>query len=133
MDIAARLKELREDAGLSQKQLAAKSGVGEKTISSFESKRRTDTMKLGQLWKILDVLGMSFTEFFVPEGATVPHAEETGAFDLFDRFMALPSEKQMLLLPVLASLVLAMEHTGNVRRVPVDPLAGFRQDEAIAV
>src|SRR5262245_51900902 len=35
-DFAGRLKELREQAGLSQKQLADKAGIGQRTISHLE-------------------------------------------------------------------------------------------------
>jgi transcriptional regulator with XRE-family HTH domain len=42
-DFGAKLKELRERAGLSQRALADKAGVGQESISSWEQNRRTAT------------------------------------------------------------------------------------------
>ena len=50
--------------GLSQKDVARLSGVGEKTISSFETGERIGSMKLEQLKRLLAVYGMSESEFF---------------------------------------------------------------------
>ena len=47
MDIVLKLRELRRYRGLSQKDVARRSGVGEKTLSSFETGERIDTMKIG--------------------------------------------------------------------------------------
>ena len=44
MDTVLKLRELRARAGLTQEDVAQRSGVGAKTISSFES----GTMKLAQ-------------------------------------------------------------------------------------
>lgn len=63
-DIVIRLRELRRMAGLSQKDVARLSGLGEKTISSFETGTRIDTMKVGQLTRLLMVYGLSESEFF---------------------------------------------------------------------
>jgi len=62
-----RLRELRRTAGLSQKEVSLLSGIGEKTISSFETGTRVERMKIGQLRKILAVYGLSESEFFGDE------------------------------------------------------------------
>ena len=68
MDIVLKLREIRRMRGLSQKDVARMSGVGEKTISSFETGHRIGSLKLAQLKKMLKTYGMSESEFF---GATV--------------------------------------------------------------
>ena len=64
MDLVLKLREVRRLKGLSQKDAARLSGVGEKTISSFETGQRIGSLKLSQLRKLLTVYGMSEREFF---------------------------------------------------------------------
>lgn len=64
MDLTLRLRELRKERGLSQRQLAIDSGVGEKTISAVESGARLDSLKVRQLMDVLEALGVSVAEFF---------------------------------------------------------------------
>ena len=59
MDIVLKLRELRRLRGLSQKDVARLTGVGEKTISSFETSARIGSMKLSQLAKLLRVYGFT--------------------------------------------------------------------------
>src|SRR5687768_12099018 len=64
MDLVLRLRELRRIRGLSQKDVARRSGVGEKTISSFETGQRVGSLKISQLRKLLTVYGVTEGEFF---------------------------------------------------------------------
>lgn len=64
VDVVIRLRELRQIRGLSQEELSKRSGVGQKVISSYESGRRIDSLKLSQLRQILDVYEMTEAEFF---------------------------------------------------------------------
>ena len=64
MDLVLKLREARRLRGLSQKDVARISGVGEKTISSFETGQRIGSLKLDQLKRLLKVYGLSETEFF---------------------------------------------------------------------
>ena len=64
MDLVLKLREIRRLRGLSQKDVARMSGVGEKTISSFETGQRIGSLKLAQLKRLLKVYGMSEAEFF---------------------------------------------------------------------
>jgi len=64
MDLVLKLRELRNLRGLSQKDVARLSGVGEKTISSFESGRRVGAIKLSQLVSLLRVYGVTEEQFF---------------------------------------------------------------------
>lgn len=64
MDLVLKLREIRRLRGLSQKDVARISGVGEKTISSFETGQRIGSLKLSQLKRMLNVYGLSEAEFF---------------------------------------------------------------------
>ena len=64
MDLVLKLRELRHLRGLSQKDVARLSGVGEKTLSSFESGRRVGAIKLSQLVSLLRVYGVTEEQFF---------------------------------------------------------------------
>ena len=61
MDLVLKLREIRR---LSQKDVARLSGVGEKTISSFETGQRIGSLKLAQLKRMLGVYGLTEAEFF---------------------------------------------------------------------
>ncbi len=63
-DLVVMLRELRTMSGLTQREAARKSGVGEKTISSLETGERIGSMKVTTLRKLLAVYGVSEIEFF---------------------------------------------------------------------
>src|ERR1043166_8704533 len=71
MDLVLKLREIRRMRGLSQKDVAKLSGVGEKTISSFETGERIGSLKLAQLKRLLSVYGLTEAEFF---GGTIEQA-----------------------------------------------------------
>ena len=64
MDLVLKLREIRRMRGLSQKDVARMSGVGEKTISSFETGQRIGSLKISQLRMLLSVYGLTEAEFF---------------------------------------------------------------------
>ena len=64
MDLVLKLREIRRLRGLSQKDVARLSGVGEKTISSFETGERIGSLKLAQLKRLLGVYGLTEADFF---------------------------------------------------------------------
>ena len=64
MDLVLKLREIRRLRGLSQKDVARLSGVGEKSISSFETGQRIGSLKLEQLRRLLRVYGLTESEFF---------------------------------------------------------------------
>ena len=64
MDLVLKLRELRDLRGLSQKDVARLSGVGEKSISSFETGQRIGSLKLSQLAKLLAIYGATEEQFF---------------------------------------------------------------------
>lgn len=99
MDLVLKLREIRRLRGLSQKDVAKLSGVGEKTISSFETGQRIGSLKLAQLKRLLSVYGLSESEFF---GCTVERQiapwelddEESAAQRLIDDLRGLPKPLQ---------------------------------------
>lgn len=64
MDLVLRLREARRMRGLSQKEAARLSGVGQKSISSFETGERISSIKLSQLERLLQAYGLTEAEFF---------------------------------------------------------------------
>jgi transcriptional regulator with XRE-family HTH domain len=64
MDLVLKLRELRQYRGLSQAEVAKQSGLGVKTLSSFETGERIQSMKLVQLQRLLHVYGVTEAEFF---------------------------------------------------------------------
>jgi transcriptional regulator with XRE-family HTH domain len=99
MDLVLKLREIRRLRGLSQKDVAKLSGVGEKTISSFETGQRIGSLKLAQLEKLLGVYGLTKAEFF---GCSVERQiapwevddEESAAQRLVDDLRVLPKPVQ---------------------------------------
>jgi transcriptional regulator with XRE-family HTH domain len=64
MDLVLKLREARRMRGLSQADAARLSGVGQKTISSFETGDRIGSMKMAQLRRLLGAYGLTEAEFF---------------------------------------------------------------------
>ncbi|SRR6266849_1368940 len=64
MDLVLRLRELRRLSGLSQEEVARRSGVGVKTLSSFETGVRIESLKVSQLRSILRAYGVTEAHFF---------------------------------------------------------------------
>ena len=64
MDLVLKLREVRRMRGLSQKDVSRICGIGEKTISSFETGERIGSLKLAQLKRLLQAYGITESEFF---------------------------------------------------------------------
>ncbi|HEX9162533.1 MAG TPA: helix-turn-helix transcriptional regulator [Thermoanaerobaculia bacterium] len=99
MDLVLKLREIRRLRGLSQKDVARLSGVGEKTISSFETGQRIGSLKLSQLKNLLKVYGLTEADFFgcSVERQIAPwelNAEEHAAARIVDDLRALPKPVQ---------------------------------------
>ncbi len=103
MDLVLKLRELRRLRGLTQKDVARLSGVGSKTISSFETGERIGALKLVQLERLLAAYGLTEREFFsgLIENQTAPwelDAEEMATRRLVDELQALSKTAQRNLL-----------------------------------
>jgi transcriptional regulator with XRE-family HTH domain len=103
MDLVLKLRELRRMRRLTQRDVARLSGIGEKTISSFETGERIGSLKLAQLERLLSVYGLTQKDFF---GGTVEKEiapwelaeEEVATRRLVDELGALPKMLQRNLL-----------------------------------
>lgn len=80
MDIGHKLRELRRRRGLTQKEAAVSSGVGAKSLSSFETGERITSMKLAQLLQLLAVYDLPPAEFF-GDGVERQLVGESAGFD----------------------------------------------------
>ena len=83
MDLVLKLREARRMRGLTQKDVSRISGVGEKTISSFETGERIGSLKLAQLGRLLSAYGLTEADFF---GSTIE--KEIAPWELDDNQMA---------------------------------------------
>ena len=75
-DVARRLRSLRAQLGLSQRELASRAGVTNGMISLIEQNKHSPSV--ATLNKITDALGMSFAEFFALDMPTVPRVFYSG-------------------------------------------------------
>lgn len=119
MDLVLKLREIRKMRNLSQKDVARMSGVGEKTISSFETGQRIGSLKLSQLKRLLKVYGMSESEFF---GCSVERqiapweldSDEHAAARIVDDLRALPKPVQKTM---IAKFQLMLETANEVHHM----------------
>lgn len=119
MDLVLKLREIRRLRGLSQKDVARLSGVGEKTISSFETGQRIGSLKLAQLKRMLSVYGLTEAEFF---GGTVEKQiapwelgeEEFATSRLLDDLRHLPKPLQR---SMIAKFQLMLETASDVHQL----------------
>jgi transcriptional regulator with XRE-family HTH domain len=65
VDVATRLRELREARGISMRTLATKSGLSANALSMIE--RSKTSPSVSTLYKLADALGVSITAFFTTE------------------------------------------------------------------
>jgi transcriptional regulator with XRE-family HTH domain len=119
MDLVLKLREIRRMRGLSQKDVAKLSGVGEKTISSFETGQRIGALKLAQLKRLLSVYGLTEAQFF---GGTVEKQiapwelgeDEFATSRLLDELKSLPRPLQRTM---IAKFQLMLETAAEVHHI----------------
>jgi transcriptional regulator with XRE-family HTH domain len=131
MDLVLKLREVRRMRRLSQKDVARISGVGEKTISSFETGERIGSMKLEQLKRLLAAYGLSEAEFFggAVEKAIAPwelDENQRATAQLLDDLRVLPQPTQGKL---LAKFRLMVETVTDVHSESPFPQARAGVDE----
>jgi transcriptional regulator with XRE-family HTH domain len=103
VDLVLKLREIRRMRGMSQKDVARRSGIGEKTISSFETGERIGSLKLAQLERILTAYGLTPAEFFGGSlekeiAAWALDEDAVAATRLLDQLQTLPKPIQRNLL-----------------------------------
>jgi transcriptional regulator with XRE-family HTH domain len=124
MDLVLKLREIRRLRGLSQKDVARMSGVGEKTISSFETGQRIGSLKLDQLRRMLSVYGMTEQEFFGGslEREIAPwelDADETAMQQLLDTLRHLPKSPQRAMVSKFQLMLEAATTVDEAQQHPV--------------
>lgn len=127
MDLVLKLRELRRLRGLTQRDVARLSGVGVKTISSFETGERIESLKLAQLERLLEVYGLSEAEFFGGriETELAPwelDEEQMATRRLMDDLRALSKPAQKNLLAKFQLMVEAVADTYEKERFPREPI-----------
>lgn len=119
MDLVLKLRELRARKGLKQEQVARRANLGAKTLSSFESGSRIDSMKISQLEAILQVYGVTLSQFF---SRSIDHdlAPWETAKDPVDvvarRLDKLPSHAQLAIIDKINTMIDAVEAVLPVTR-----------------
>jgi len=103
IDVVLKLREVRRMRGLSQRDVARLSGVGVKTISSFETGDRIGSLKLAQLERLLAAYGLTAAEFFGRniEAEIAPwelDENQIATARLLDELRALPASVQQSML-----------------------------------
>ena len=141
MDLVLKLREIRRLRGLSQKDVARLSGVGEKTISSFETGQRIGSLKLAQLKRLLGVYGLTESDFF---GSSVERQiapweldeDECAAQRLIDELRSLPRTTQRAMLSKFQLMLEGATHVSQPsparerRTPPAHPPVYDRHDPA---
>ena len=79
-DIGPRLKAVRENQGMSQRELAKRTGVSNATISLIEQNRTSPSV--GLLKKVLDGIPISLADFFALGGLISGGSRVTPSVDL---------------------------------------------------
>jgi len=119
MDLVLKLREIRRMRGLSQKDVSRISGIGEKTISSFETGERIDSLKLAQLKRLLKAYGITEAEFFsgTVDRQIAPWEMDEDDFAttrLVDELHSLPKHVQRL---VIAKMQVMLETASDLQKV----------------
>jgi len=120
MDLVLKLREIRRLRGLSQKDVARISGVGEKTISSFETGQRIGSLKIAQLKKLLGVYGLTEAQFF---GGSVERQiapwelddEESASQRLVDDLRILPKPVQKAMISKFQLMLETASEVNHIR------------------
>lgn len=135
MDVVLKLRELRRLRGMSQKEAADAAGIGEKSISSFETGERISSMKVSQLERLLKVYGVTLAEFFsgAVDRKIAPwevSKEENDLMALNEELRALPRRSRSALLARFHRMIEASTEMPRVakRAVPPPPQHQLRQE-----
>jgi transcriptional regulator with XRE-family HTH domain len=103
-----RLHALREQAGLSQAQLAEKLGIAQRSYSQWE--RRPVALRHDQLVTLADALGISLPELLGDTGDKKRGGGPTGKLrQVFERASKLPRDQQRHVLRVVQDTLTAYE------------------------
>ena len=103
-----RLHDLREQAGLSQEQLADKLGIAQRTYSQWE--RRPVALRHDQLEAVADALGISTAELMgAPESKARGSGPAGKLRQVFERASKLPRDQQKHVVRVIEDALTAYD------------------------
>lgn len=88
MDIGEKIKKIRKESGITQKQLAQKLGVSQAAIVQFESEKSNP--KIDTLKKIADALNVSVMDF-LDTGDSITEIGEDGYINHISKYHFKPS------------------------------------------
>jgi len=105
-DFGARLKALRESAGLSQKQVAEQLGILQGTYALWE--RRDVALRADQTAKLAEILGTSADELVVGAARRLARGGPTGkARRVFEEVSRLPRNRQQRIIATVEDMLTA--------------------------
>jgi transcriptional regulator with XRE-family HTH domain len=103
-DFAQHLRQLREAAGLSQRQIAKLLGISQPSYAEWE--QHNVALKPEQLLKLADVLGVRIEELFEKDSSAKPRGGPVGkAKRLFEETSKLPRSQQQKIAEVVEALL----------------------------
>lgn len=107
VDIGLRLRELRRYRGMTQGEVAERSGLGIKTISSFETGNRSGSIKVRQLERLLDSYEVTIEQFFGPQMDAILQNGDMDAQteELLVEVRSLPRSARKHLIPWMRSIL----------------------------
>ena len=108
MDIGKRLRDLREDKGLSTGDVEVRTGMKQNEISRIEGGEGTPTLAMLEKWA--DALGVGLPQLFAveqerPETPAQPERIPVQGQKLLELFRQMPAEDRALLMSVARDLV----------------------------
>jgi transcriptional regulator with XRE-family HTH domain len=89
VDIGERLRQIRKENGLSQRELAARAGLTNGTVSLIEQNKTSPS--IASLKRLLDVIPMSIAEFF----ATIEEVEAPKYFYTAEEFVEVAPQSDL--------------------------------------
>lgn len=105
-EFGARLKALRESAGLSQKQVAEQLGILQGTYALWE--RRDVALRADQMAKLSEILGTTTDELVVGAARRLARGGPTGkARSVFEKVSKLPRSRQQRILATVEDMLTA--------------------------
>lgn len=138
MDIGIKLRELRRLRGLTQGEAAERSGLGVKTISSFETGTRASSMKMNQLESLLASYDVTIEQFFGPqlEALLLESDTDSQTEELLREVRRLPKRTRKNLVPWIRAVVRGAtgleseleKEPGALRDAPIEQYAHVDRD-----
>ena len=107
-DFGIRLKNLREEANLSQREVAFSLGISQPSYAAWE--RKEVALTPSQLQDLADILCCEITDFFIKQRQSKKGRVPTGkAHQVFTKVSELPRNQQIKIVDVVEALLAAQQ------------------------